>query len=162
ATLIGVVVGAILVLAVIWVIMQSLAGPPASQRQPTAANWTQAYVIFDDVLEDWVDQGWVAGEFHDRFKEAWRKERAGDRAGAYQIWDPLFYELATMRAVMLDGSPRFGEHASVNGENLPVYMGMIDDQSPSDVMFEQNERYADGLLWFVRSRARITNSGGEQ
>lgn len=161
-TLIAVVVGAILTLAVIWVLLQSAAGPPASQRQPTGSNWVQAYTIFDDVLGDWVAQGWVSGEFHDRFNEAWRKERAGDRAGAGRIWAELQYEVLTMRAVMLDGRPTFGEVASVNGENLPVYMGMIDDQSPNDVMFKQNERYADGLVWFVRSRARITNPGSEQ
>ena len=129
---------------------------------PTAKQWRQAYQRIDNRLEQWSGRGAFPQEAVTLYRDGWRLERAQNHTAALEKWKQLRGMLLRIPLPGADAEERtIAQCAGPDPTALGVVMGWNRQASSADFRWKSDEAFADALVWFVKTRERLSATHAE-
>ncbi len=149
-----VVIGAGFAATLLWNVMLKEKFAPVTAAEQSA-DWGGTYFRLERKIAEWTEEKRVPPELGAAFESAWRYESLGEQATAHKAYGQLVKDMMILQdPVAKDKS--FAAAASGTGRELGVYLGTIDSEDPATMPWAGDAAHASGLVWFVRTRHRLS------
>ncbi len=126
-------------------------------RPITPIHWRNASILIDGRLDEWSSNGKMPPRAILLFRNAWRLEQVTDWSGAARNWEELNSLMLTQREpTVTEDDLTMSESASATPKALNILMEYDKSGHPRDFEWDNDNSYADALVWFARKRSAIT------